>query len=338
LKIATDLYLVRPRAWWFNKVPLSVTLVLLLVDGRSVDLAIISALILVVLTVCAVGNYGYALNDLYDIDEDERATRANAAATIGRRRTGWIVMASAVLACLLGTAAAGWPGGAVTLLELGLPLIYSLPPWRIKERKWLGVVADALAAHVYPAMLALMTMAHLHIRSVPPMLILSLLAWSAAIGIRGILSHQLHTAERDRQAGLRTVVHDIGHIRLERFIAVVLLPIEVIGFVGALAACDVGPVFWILGLLYLAYEGIKTLMGGFVVTAFRPKGQPYIPFVEESFYKAWGSIIICLDAARIDLIFLLVIPLYWLLFQRHLRREWVRLRSVAQALKRRMAG
>jgi hypothetical protein len=54
--------LVRPRAWWFNKVPLSVTLLLLLLDGRPVSVGSLAVLALLVLTICAVGNYGYALD------------------------------------------------------------------------------------------------------------------------------------------------------------------------------------------------------------------------------------------------------------------------------------
>jgi hypothetical protein len=53
-------YLVRARAWWFNKVPLSVTLVLLLLDGTALTVPAALTVVLVVLTVCAVGNYGYA--------------------------------------------------------------------------------------------------------------------------------------------------------------------------------------------------------------------------------------------------------------------------------------
>jgi len=330
--LSIDRHLVRPRAWWFNKIPLSVTLMLLLVDGRALELAVGLALLLVALTVCSVGNYGYALNDLYDIDEDERAGRANAAATLGRTRAGWIVIISALLAELLGLLTGGWRGGLLTLFALVLPMLYSLPPWRIKERKWLGVAADALAAHVFPAMLALLAVAHFHIRPVPLLLIGALLAWSATAGIRGILSHQLHTADRDRQAGLRTVVHDFGYLRIERFIAFVLLPIEVIGFLGAVAECRVGWTGLALGLAYLLYEAIKATIGGFTVIAFRPAGQPYIPFVEESFYKAWGPILMSLDAARADPAFLIAIPLYWLLFRPHLRVEAARLHAVAQAL------
>jgi 4-hydroxybenzoate polyprenyltransferase len=332
------LYLVRARAWWFNKVPLSVTLVLLLIDGASLSLSAVLTLVLVVLTVCAVGNYGYALNELYDVEEDARAGRPNAVVALGSRRVRQIVVVSAISAEVLGTLTAGAWGAGLTIVELFLPFAYSVPPLRIKERKWLGIVADALAAHVYPAALALLTVSHLGVSPISSLMSGCVLTWSAAVGVRGILSHQLHTVERDRQGGLSTVVHEFGHLPLERFIAFVLLPIEAAAFAGAAAASGGGPILWGLGTVYLASEAFRTLHGGFVVTALRPKGQRYLPFVEESFYKAWGPIVLALDAARVDLIFLVFIPLYAWLFKPHLLAEESKIRAIVRTLRFRAAG
>jgi len=326
--------LIRPRAWWYNKVPLSVTLLLLLVDGRALSAGAGAAFALVVLTVCAVGNYGYALNELFDVGEDARTGRTNAAAALGPSRMWAIVGLSALLAEIVATAVAGVPGALLTLLELGLPLGYSVPPLRVKERRWLGVAADGLAAHVYPAVLALLAVQHLVLRPVTAVLAVSVVVWSAAAGLRGILSHQLHTAEQDRVAGLKTVVHDLGNQRLERAVVAVILPLEAIAFGGALIACGGGVILWAGVALYLAYEGFKTLSGRFQVTAFRAQGQAYLPFVEESFYKAWGPLVLALDAARADVAYLLVIGLYALLFGPHLQSEKHRLRAVAAALSR----
>jgi hypothetical protein len=326
--------LVRPRAWWYNKVPLTVTLLLLLLDGRALSADAVAAFALVVLTVCAAGNYGYALNELFDVGEDARMGRANAAAALGASRMWAIVGVSALLAETFATAVAGLPGALLTLLELCLPLAYSVPPLRIKERRWLGVAADGLAAHVYPAVLALLAVQHLMLRPVTALLAISVVVWSAAAGLRGILSHQLHTAEQDRSAGLTTVVHDVGNQRLERAVVAVILPLEAIAFGAALIVCDGGVVLMLGVALYLLYEGFKTVSGGFQVTAFRAQGQGYLPFVEESFYKAWGPLVLALDAARSDLAYLIVIALYALLFAPHLRLEKHRLRSVMAALSR----
>ena len=325
--------LVRPRAWWFNKVPLSVALVLLLFDGRPFSLGALAVMTLVVITVCAAANYGYALNELFDIEEDARLGRTNAAAGVPSWWMWAIAGASALCAELCATVVGGAFGAVLTLLELCLPLVYSAPPLRFKERKWFGVAADALAAHVYPAILALTGVAYWTLRPVTSILTVSVVVWAAAAGLRGILSHQLQTAEQDRGAGLRTVVHDLGNQRLEKLVVAVLLPLEVGAFGIALIWSNTGLVLWIFAALYLIYEGFKTVSGRFLITAFRSGGQPYVPFVEESFYKAWGPLVLAADAARVDFVYLVLVPIYAVLFRPHLQVEMQRFRSVIAALR-----
>jgi 4-hydroxybenzoate polyprenyltransferase len=316
-------------------VPLSVTLVVLLLDGRALSPAALAVLALVVVAVCAVGNYGYALNDLYDVEEDARAGRANSAAAAGAVRMWLIITLSALCAEIAAWIAARTTGALITLAELALPATYSIPPLRTKERLWLGVASDALAAHVYPAVLALLAVSHWSLRPVSWLLACSAVVWSLAAGLRGILSHQLHTAQRDAGAGLATVVHAAGALALERFIVLVLLPLEVAGFGALLIASDAGPVLWTGGALYLAYEAYKTHDGGtFRVAAFRAQGQRYVPFVEESFYKAWAPLLIAFDAARVDLRYLVVPAAYALLFWPHLVVEARRLGAVMSSLRR----
>ena len=327
-------FLARPWAWWLFKVPLSITLVLLLVDGGPLGLPQAASMVLVVLIVCAIGNYGYALNDLFDMEEDRKTGRPNFAASMGRSRAVPVIAASALLALGLAWIAAGPAGLGLTVAELMLPLAYSVPPIRIKERKWLGVASDGLAAHVYPAALALMTVAHLDAAHPSKLVVGCVLAWSAAAGLRGILSHQLRSADLDAKGGLRTVVHDIGRKRLERFLVFGLMPIEAAGFIGAVAGSRSGPVLWAFGGLYLACEAYRTLDRRFVVRELNGDGQRYLPLLEEAFYKAWGPIVIGLDAARVDVRFLIAPLLYALLFSFHLKIEARRLRDIGAALAR----
>jgi 4-hydroxybenzoate polyprenyltransferase len=308
-------------------------LVLVLLDGRPFSVGAFVVLATVVLTVCAVGNHGYALNDLFDVDEDARLGRTNAAAAAGSPRMWAIIGASAVCAETFAVTAAGAFGAILTLIALSLPVAYSVPPLRIKERRWLGVAADALAAHVYPAMLALVAVTHWGLRPVTTVLAVCVAVWSTAAGLRGILSHQLHTADQDRRAGLRTIVHDLGNERVEKFILAALLPFEVAAFGGALLSCDGGVMLWLFVSLYLAYEIVKTLSDRLAVTAFRPQGQRYLPFLEESFYKAWGPVVLALDAARADLVYLLLIPAYALLFRPHLLAEKARFRLLMSSAR-----
>jgi hypothetical protein len=161
------------------------------------------------------------------------------------------------------------------------------------------------------------------------------LTWSAAVGLRGILSHQLSTAERDVAGGLTTVVHVLGRKPLERLVVFVLLPIEAAGFLGAVAGSRSGPVLWGLGALYLAWEAYRILDRRFTVRAFRPESQRYIPLVEEAFYKAWGPVVIALDCARIDLRYLVLPLLYGVMFRPHLMVEAQRLAMLGGPLRTR---
>jgi hypothetical protein len=324
--------LVRARAWWFNKVPLTVTLCMLLLDGRGLTTQGIEFLVLSVLIVCSVGNYGYALNDLFDLNEDRALGRSNAVAQFGRRHVIAIVLVSGVLSLLLAVLAGGVRGLALTAAALALPACYSIPPVRLKDRGMLGAAADTAAAHVYPAMLALVAADHLHLRAVSELLFGCTLVWSTTVGLRGILSHQLYTADLDERVGVGTVVRARGRVVVERAVVMTLLPIEAGSFLAVVALADWTPGAAAALALYVVYEGVKTLSGEFVVVAFRPDGQPYIPMVEESLYKAWLPLALPLDSSRVDGWWAVGAVVYALLFRPLMRGEAIRLRRTAALL------
>lgn len=330
--------LVRPRAWWFNKVPLSVLLVLLQVDGKPLMYSALAAVLGVVAIVCCVANYGYAVNELFDIDEDRRGGRANVAATAGRSRMWSIIVASGAGALLLAVLLGGFAGGALTAGELVLPLAYSIPPLRMKERGWLGVSADAAAAHVYPAMLALIVVQHLSIRSYAPPLVLTVAIWSLASGLRGILSHQLQSEEHDRATQLSTVVHRYGRETIERLVVFGLLPIEVLAFSAAILQSHATALFKTVWLVFVLYEFLKFTLNAFPVIVFKREGQPYLPFVDEGFYKAWGPPALALDAALADPLYLILAAVYVLAFRTRLIMEWAQIRATAAVASRRIAN
>lgn len=334
----TQHLLVRPRAWWFNKVPLSILLVLLLIDGEPLTSSALAALVGVIAVVCCVANYGYALNELFDVDEDRRGGRANVATAVSRARMWSIIALSAAGALLMAVLLAGLAGGALTAAELLLPLAYSIPPLRLKERGWLGVVADAAAAHVYPALLALLVVQYLSIRSYALPFLLTVGIWSVAVGLRGILSHQLQSDEHDRAANLPTVVHRYGHATIESLVVFGLLPIELAAFCGAILQSQATTLFKTAWLVFVLYEFLKFKLNAFPVVVFRREGQPHLPFVDEGFYKVWGPLALALDAALSDPLYLVLAPLYALLFRPHLLMEWAHIRITAVAVSRRIAN
>jgi hypothetical protein len=327
--------LVRPRAWWFNKVPLSVLVGLLLVDGRPLTVAAVLSLAGLVGIVSSVANYGYALNEMYDRDEDRRGARLNAAESHGPWRMWIIVAMSAVTAFLLSTVVGGVVGSLLTAVELLIPLAYSVPPLRIKNREWLGVLCDASAAHVYPAMLAIAIVAYQKLRAPASLLVITIALWSLMTGLRGILSHQLQNEDHDRGVGLLTVVHRFGHRSVASFVTFAILPIEVVAFAALVIQCNVTRVFVLISAVFLLYELLKFTLNAFPVVVFDRRGGRYIPFVDEGAYKVWGPLALAIDAATTDPIYLTLVPLYLVLFRPRIVVEWQQIRGTGRIIRTR---
>lgn len=313
--------LIRSRAWWNNKIPLSVMMFLLLVDGLPLTFKVTEGLFGLLCVICCVANYGYALNELYDIEEDARIGRSNVAAGSSTRWM-WMVIASSAVPALGIAAVVGGRGGFwLTVAELCLPAAYSVPPLRIKERGWAGVIADALAAHVYPAAFALVIVSHLSVRETAAPLLACAILWSTAAGLRGILSHQLQSEDNDRRAGLSTVVHRLGAQPLIALVVFAILPVEILSFSLMLVAAGGTALMKCVAVLFVLYEWSKFQMNVFPVIVFNRQGQPYIPFVDEGFYKVWGPLALSFDAAMHDPLYLPLVPAFALLFRPRIAME-----------------
>jgi 4-hydroxybenzoate polyprenyltransferase len=327
---------VRPRAWWFNKIPLSAFVLLLLVDGKPFTVNVLVSLMGLVGIVSCVANYGYALNELFDRDEDRRAGRGNAAESASNSSMWRIIACSAAISLGLSQAVGGVAAALLTIGELLIPLAYSVPPLRIKERGWAGVLADALAAHVYPAALALVVVSHRLLLVHHQSLIVCIAVWSFATGLRGILSHQLQSEESDRSAGLTTVVHRLGHQRLVRSIVFGILPLEIVSLATLLLQSDVTVFLKTVAVIFLFYEYLKFHFNLFPVLVFTRQGQRYLPFVDEGFYKVWGPLALIVDAAFTDILYLTLVPAFVLMFRPRIKHELAQITSSVKAIFARM--
>ncbi len=314
--------LIRPRAWWFNKVPLSVMLFSLLVDGQQLTLATLYSLVGLMGIVSCAANFGYGLNELFDRDEDRRAGRANVANTLSSRHMWMTVLLSGVLALAFAALLAGPTGVFMTIAELLLPLCYSVPPLRVKERGLLGVFADAFAAHVFPAAMALTIVSLQGLRLPSLYLVLTVALWALSTGLRGIVSHQLQGQQSDFNAGLLTIVHRLGFGPVRSFIVRVILPIEILTYVAIFVQVDVTLFVKILACVFVVYEYLKFRLEIFPATVFDRKGERYIVFVDEGAYKVWAPLLLAIDAAFTDPVFLLLAPVFILCFRPRVVGEW----------------
>lgn len=149
-------------------------------------------------------------NDFCDLDQDQRAGKHNIALpdSPSRRRLNLLGYSAAIPLVL-------WISGAPFILYLlmGLQhllyLLYSIPPIRLKERNWLGLLCDAAYGHAIPAAAGFAFGYTAGAISLPEHLWLyvAFAGFSQfALGISNIVYHQLEDYPYDRHAGVLTWV------------------------------------------------------------------------------------------------------------------------------------
>lgn len=204
-----------------------------------------------------IASFGYVLNDLTDIQQDQRTGRQNIMANHNRHGKG-LILVFVVLLGILPWAWLPWSPLILTLLvvEYGLFLAYSIPPVRLKTRGLLGPIADALYAYVIPGIIASLIGVEGKVSSALMLYIIIFAIWAFLFGLLGILRHQLFDHSRDQLDGVSTYVVNHGWAcgfdttyRLAKMVVPVTLllvlvqsisnPIVVLCF-----GCHVGWQFW----------------------------------------------------------------------------------------------
>ena len=198
--------LFRADCWWEHKLsPILATIYATAALSRIPfpSLWPVVALALLALIICA--SYVSVLNDLTDAKDDQASGKPSR----------WPRESSIVPALLLAACVAAGSGFLIvwrkdTLLFCAYLLcwlaftLYSAPPFRLKTRGILGVLADASGAHLFPTLFAVLLVYHWNRTVAPAEWTIFISLWSFAAGVRGILWHQLEDADNDRKIGLRT--------------------------------------------------------------------------------------------------------------------------------------
>ena len=324
--IRPQVFLIRVRQWWFYKMPPPIMLLTMLFAaepaGNVSAIDILRALLCLIAVIALVCNFGYALNELYDVEEDAKKGKPNTMGSLGAPKL-WLAAGLSAAGSLL--AALVWIGATafvLTLLAQFLSLAYSAPPLRLKERKWLGVLADAAAAHIYPALLCLLILARNVAYGPSEWLVITVVLWSLAFGLRGFLTHLVLDDELDRAAGLTTIVHHHGREFVIDLLARCITPLEIGCFILVAMQTSAGTIFYAVVCVYLLFEAFKVYWRWKSIIFTRGTLSSYIPFLNNSFYEVWGPLGAALAAAAKDRV-LLVLPLALVvLFWSRIHTEW----------------
>jgi glycosyltransferase involved in cell wall biosynthesis len=326
---------VRAGNWWYSKLPplLAVAYAYLLLEG-SPPLPAYMALGASFLTLCGIAWFAHALNDLCDIADDARGGKANRMAGLGPSVRFTAIAMPAALALGMAWVVSRESRLALQLAAANLLIftLYSAPPLRLKERRWWGVAADALGAHVLPMLFVLAAMpGDLAVTSRTAALAASALVWSLAAGLRGILVHQFADRHADLLAGVTTVAATEPVARARKLVLRVLLPIEaaaLLTFVAVVAPAS--PLVGASAFLFVLVEALK-IARGWKLPIFEPPAtstEGYRPLLNNDAYELWLPISLALGLAVENLRFAPLPPLQVALFYAGVRQRVSALRPL----------
>ena len=257
--------------------------------------------------------YASVINDLTDLAGDLEAGKRNGVA--GRSRS----MVATLVALTVGAGllfAWLWRDD-VPLLACYLATwlafsLYSLPPFRLKERGAVGVLCVAAGEQLFPALVAVFLACRGAQRAVSGVWIASVAVWALAYGLRGIVWHQLTDVDNDRVADFWTFAR--RHPRAAPVIGTfVVFPLEL----GALAAMlwQIGSAwpaaFLALYVLYAVRSARRSQTAPVVVV---PKPRFFI--VLHQFYSDLFPVALLITASLRDRRGLIVLAAHLLLFPR----------------------
>lgn len=316
--------------WWASKIAplLAVTFVALTVDPLPVPDALWRAGAML-WSACLLATAAYLVNDWFDRDVDRAVGKESAVMSLGGPTVVTLHLALVVVAAVpwlaLGLTPAAWFAFAAIV---ALPLVYSAPPLRWKTRGGLGVAADASLAHLAPTTFALAAFgAFDHDGTTAARVVTyAALVWSAAVGVRAIVSHEIVDLDADRRAGVETWVGRIGVGTARRIGTWAVFPIEVMALacmVVALATATALP----LGLLVVVAlaMALARLAGAWtepILVVSTPDVERVLLFL---FYRFWLGAAFLGGLIVVESGYAVVVPIYVLLFLPVARDELISL-------------
>lgn len=170
-------------------------------------------------------SYVSVINDLTDLDSDLQSGKKNRMVGLDPI-VGQLILALIILAGLTSC----FFLFSEDILSLSLYLLpwisfslYSIPPFRLKNRGFLGILADALGSQVFPSLLMISSLSFYLNQPLNWYWFLAVGFWSFAYGLRGILTHQYIDKQNDEVANVNTYVRHISFSYLKKIEAIIFI-------------------------------------------------------------------------------------------------------------------
>lgn len=259
-----------------------------------------------------IAGLGYVINDLIDYKDDLINNKQNLFLKLSR------VQSSVLVLIFISFSIFPWfflPFTKLTLslivLEFFLFFIYAMPPFRLKEKGFIGIVCDSMYARVLPCFLAIYTYSLIvNLEIFSHYLMFIFLIWLLIVGIRNIISHQILDFDNDANSNTITFVTQMGVLKSEKLLKVFLFPLEFILFLFLVYAIPetlnlifVAYIFFVIFILFTNRKSLKF---------------NYIKLIDNrifnEFYEIYLPNIILIIYSFINPLFIWLLLFNWILF------------------------
>ena len=241
------------------KAPVLITVPYIFVFTGSIS--IIPAIFYILLsgiTIFGISGVGYFINDFHDKKDDAITNKRN----IFNQSTKSQQLV--LLICVIIAAIGPWFIFPVTPVILGLLTteillfyMYSSKPFRLKDRKLLGVITDSIYAHTLPSLIAALTFIQISPDSISThtfIILLSLILWQFLLGLRNVILHQLDDHDHDVKSETTTFVVSFGKNESWLLLKWIIIPIEILLFILFIfKLSEITMVFWVFIITYLLF-------------------------------------------------------------------------------------
>ena len=301
---------IRTHDWWEYKIPplLATAYATALLLGVTFP-HLWPLLLLDLFAILPAAAYVSVLNDITDQEDDLRAGKTN---RMAGKSAGYQFFALAL--CIVPGLAAVWffrhypctlSFYAGTWVAYTL---YSAPPIRLKVRGIWGVAMDAGGAHVFPTLWTATLIAEGTGHALPRLFLLSVGVWALAIGLRGILWHQLYDRENDLRSQISTLATRNSPQSIRRFVAWFDFPLELAALASILIQVST-PWAWLILSLYLAGEWLTSRFLQIDLILVQPTARYRIIFAE--YYQLWYPLtfLIAMALQSLDALWLIALQL-----------------------------
>ena len=185
--------------------------------------------------------------------------------------------------------------------------LYSAPPFRLKKRGFLGVLADACGAHLFPSLFVVAGTIHALQIQTEWIWLLVIGSWAFLYGLRGILWHQFLDRNNDISIQLNTFASRINPSSFRKT-SILILSIECVALTIILIM--LGKPWPIVALLayFLLMAAYKKKLG-LKLIAIVPTQEPW-HLVMITYYQAFLPIALLFESA-------LVFPSSWFFLAAH---------------------